>query len=79
MTDDGVRTMLRELEELERELSAERRRLQDRIDFVRGGGAYAGGEIESDRLRQLEERERELSTRRRSLQRQIDAARHRPR
>jgi hypothetical protein len=65
---------LRELEELERQLSKERTRLQQRIDFVRAGtGAPATAEVEA--LGRLEEREKELSARRRALHRQIDAAR----
>jgi Skp family chaperone for outer membrane proteins len=58
--------------EAERSLSAERRRLQDRIDSLRAGGAAASAEIEADRLRQLEAREREVSKRRRALHRQLD-------
>jgi hypothetical protein len=63
-----------ELDELEREertLSDRRRRLQERIDFVRGGGAEAT-ELSLQRL--LAE-ERELSTRRRELHKRIDELR----
>jgi hypothetical protein len=67
---------LRELEELERSLSRERTRLQQRIDFVRAGTG-APGSAEAEQLRRLEERERELSQRRRTLHRQIDNARAR--
>ena len=70
------RDALRELEELERSLSEERTRLQDRIDFVRAGTG-APGVAEIDQLRRLEEKERDLSQRRRALHRQIDAARAR--
>jgi hypothetical protein len=66
---------LRELEELERSLSKERTRLQERIDFVRGTGA--GDPTVAKQLEQLEARERALSHRRRALHRQIDAARAR--
>jgi predicted nucleic acid-binding Zn-ribbon protein len=69
---DSYQGAWKELEEHERALSAERRRLQDRIDFVRATGATQSL-AESDQLRHLEERERELSARRRSLHRQIDA------
>lgn len=67
---------LRELVELERQLSKERTRLQARIDFVRAGTG-APGTSELDQLKRLEDRERELSHRRRTLHRQIDAARAR--
>ena len=67
---------MRELEELERQLSKERTRLQARIDFVRAGTG-APGTSELDQLSRLQERERELSQRRRALHRQIDAARAR--
>jgi hypothetical protein len=70
------RDALRELEELERSLSRQRARLQDRIDFVRTGTGK-GDAIVEEQLRRLEERERELSERRRTLHRQIDAARAR--
>ena len=66
---------LRELEELERSLSRQRTRLQERIDFVRGTGA--GDPTGEEQLKQLEARERDLSQRRRALHRQIDAARAR--
>jgi hypothetical protein len=67
---------LRELEEFERQLSRDRTKLQQRIDFVRAGTGTADATAE-DQLRRLEERERDLSSRRRALHRQIDAARAR--
>jgi hypothetical protein len=67
---------LRELEELERQLSRDRTRLQQRIDFVRAGTGVSD-DAADDQLRRLEERERELSARRRALHRQIDTARAR--
>jgi hypothetical protein len=67
---------LYELEELERALSQQRRRLQDRIDFARTrGGTPDAATV--DHLLGLEEKEREVSARRRALHRQIDAARAR--
>jgi hypothetical protein len=66
---------LNELEELERSLSKERTRLQERIDFVRGTGATDRHAVEQ--LELLEAKERDLSLRRRALHRQIDAARAR--
>ena len=68
---------LKELEELEQQLSKERTRLQARIDFVRAGTG-APGTSELDQLERLEQqKEQELSQRRRALHRQIDAARAR--
>ena len=68
--------VLRELQELEAQLSKERTRLQARIDFVRAGTG-APGTSELDQLKRLEEKEHELSKRRRALHRQIDSARAR--
>jgi predicted nucleic acid-binding Zn-ribbon protein len=65
---------LRELEELERQLSRDRTRLQQRIDFVRAGTGMSDATAD-DQLRRLEQRERDLSDRRRALHRQLDAAR----
>lgn len=67
---------LKELEELEQQLSKERTRLQARIDFVRAGTG-APGTSELDQLERLQRKEQELSQRRRALHRQIDAARAR--
>lgn len=66
-----------ELEELEREeqsLSARRRRLHDRIDFLRGGGDPEAVGAELDRL--LEEESR-VSARRREIHRRLDELRPR--
>jgi hypothetical protein len=60
--------LLEQLEEEERRISAERRRLQDRIDY------FAGSE-DSAALGELERKERELSDRRRELHEQIDGLR----
>jgi len=76
MPESPYADALRELEELERELSRTRTVLQQRIDFVRAGTGVSD-ETASDQLRRLEERERELSQRRRALHRQIDVARAR--
>jgi hypothetical protein len=58
----------------ERARSAQRRRLQDRIDFLRGGG---GGPIEenAERITDLERQEREVSRERRELHELIEIAR----
>jgi predicted nucleic acid-binding Zn-ribbon protein len=62
--------LLAQLEEEERLISAERRRLQDRIDY------FAGAE-DSAALAELERKEREFSARRRELHDQIDDLRPR--
>ena len=71
-SDDAKRLAL--LEREERVASAKRRRLQDRIDFMRSGGD-TGSTSEKERLRLLLEEERELSERRRQLHIEIDALR----
>jgi hypothetical protein len=74
MSASDIAKRMAELEREERVASTKRRRLQDRIDFVRSGGAAAsnGGD---ERLRRLQEEERELSERRRELHTAIDALR----
>ena len=76
MPESPYADALRELEELERQLSRDRTKLQQRIDFVRHGTATADDSA-ADQLERLQERERDLSARRRALHRQIDAARRR--
>jgi hypothetical protein len=61
--------LLEQLAEEERIISAERRRLQDRIDY------FAGVAGSSDELAELERKERDLSQRRRELHERIDALR----
>jgi hypothetical protein len=61
--------LLEQLDEEERLISAERRRLQDRIDY------FAGVAGSSDELAELERKERHLSQRRRELHERIDALR----
>jgi hypothetical protein len=61
--------LLEQLDEEERIISAERRRLQDRIDF------FAGVAGSSDELVALEQKEHDLSRRRRELHERIDALR----
>ncbi len=68
-----VERELERLESEERALSARRRRLHERIDFLRAGGADDPGG--ADALAQLEQQEREVSAARRSLHRQIDELR----
>jgi hypothetical protein len=63
--------LLEELDEEERLLSAERRRLQDRIDYYAGPG-------QTGDLTELERKERELSQRRSELHARIDALRGSP-
>ena len=66
--DERIELLLTELEEEERLLSAERRRLQDRIDYFSGTG-------QDPQLAELELREQDLSRRRRELHDRIDAIR----
>jgi hypothetical protein len=71
MSVDGgkqLELLLAELDEEERLLSAERRRVQDRIDY------YAGPDGNAE-LAELERKERALSERRRELHERIDALR----
>jgi hypothetical protein len=59
--------LLDQLDEEERLLSAERRRLQDRIDYFAGEDSAEAAE--------LERKEQDLSRRRRQLHERIDALR----
>jgi predicted nucleic acid-binding Zn-ribbon protein len=72
-TADNAR-LLATLEGEERAVSSRRRRLHDRIDFMRSGSATPSPEHEQ-RLGELQEEERQLSERRRELHLQIDALR----
>lgn len=76
-TDAGEQLALQlaRLQEEERAVSLQRRRLQDRIDLFLGGGAT--NDVAGDELHQLRARERELSERRRELHGQIDVLRAR--
>lgn len=66
--------LLAELEIEERTVSSKRRRLHNRLDFMRSGAAVASAD-HTEQLHRLEEEERELSVRRRELHLQIDALR----
>ena len=70
--DDARR--LAQLESEERTVSSKRRRVHDRLDFMRSGAAVPSDDHE-ERLQQLTEEERELSHRRRELHFEIDALR----
>jgi hypothetical protein len=63
-----LEVLLDQLDEEERLLSAERRRLQDRIDY------FASTE-QSPELAELERKEQDLSRRRRELHERIDTLR----
>jgi len=65
---------LQRLEAEERTLSARRTRLQDRIDFLRGGG---GGPVEesAELIADLQRQEREVSEQRLELHERIEIAR----
>jgi predicted nucleic acid-binding Zn-ribbon protein len=65
---------LARLESEERALSSKRRRLHDRIDFLRSSGATPTDDGDP-RLQQLQEEEREVSQRRRELHAEIDVLR----
>jgi hypothetical protein len=70
----GQNEVLVELEREERRLSAKRRRLQERIDFLQaGGGGFAESALEQ--LASLRQTESELSRQRRELHVQIDSLR----
>jgi hypothetical protein len=64
---------LARLEQEERAASQRRRRLHERIDFLRGNGVYDADSVE--RLAKLEVEEKEVSRRRRELHGLIDALR----
>lgn len=70
--DDARR--LAQLEIEERTVSSKRRRLHNRLDFMRGGAAVQSADHE-EQLHKLEEEEREISARRRELHVEIDALR----
>jgi predicted nucleic acid-binding Zn-ribbon protein len=65
---------LAQLETEERSASSRRRRLQDRLDFLRSGAAVPTPDHD-EQVRRLEAEEREASDRRRELHLQIDALR----
>ena len=69
---DTVRDLAR-LEQEERAASQRRRRLHERIDFIRGSAAQ--DEDSLDRLAKLEVEEKEVSHHRRELHGRIDALR----
>jgi chromosome segregation ATPase len=64
---------LARLEQEERAVSQRRRRLHERIDFIRGSGAQDEDSLE--RLAKLQLEEKEVSSRRRELHARIDALR----
>jgi hypothetical protein len=70
LSAEGLRRF-RQLVGEERRISAQRRRLHDRIDFVKGLGD-AGDEETASRLAYLLEKEREVSRQRKELHRLID-------
>ena len=71
-TDDT--RILAQLETEERSVSTRRRRIHDRLDFMRSGASVPSPD-HAEKLRLLEEEERELSERRRELHAQIDSLR----
>jgi predicted nucleic acid-binding Zn-ribbon protein len=65
---------LAQLEIEERTVSSRRRRVQDRLDFMRSGAAVPSAD-HAERVQQLEEEERTLSAHRRELHAEIDMLR----
>ena len=65
---------LAQLNKQERSLSARRVRLQNRIDFLRSGGAGPVDKV-ADQLAELVEEEREVSRQRREMHDHIELAR----
>ena len=70
----GESRRLAQLETEERSVSSRRRRLHDRLDFMRSGAAVPSADHEA-KLRELEEEERALSVRRMELHAEIDGLR----
>jgi hypothetical protein len=66
--------LLEELEQEERLLSAQRRRLQDRIDLL-PGAATGSGAADEAQVRTLREQERDVSERRRAVHDRIELLR----
>lgn len=75
LTDGDLAVLLEQLESQERSVSNRRRRLHDRIDFLRVSGNADGTPATTEQLAELDRQERELSQTRRELHRQIAAAR----
>ncbi len=72
-----VNEHVRQLEKLtaeERALSVRRSRLQDRIDFLRGGGGGPGEDV-TELIEELLRQERDVSEQRRELHERIEIAR----
>lgn len=72
LSDSEIREVLDELEPEEHSISARRRRLHERIDFVRAAHDDA---TSAALLPELDAQEREISAARRVLHRRIDALR----
>jgi hypothetical protein len=68
--------LLEQLEDEERSLSAQRRRLQDRIDLL-PGAATGTDSADEEQLRVLREQERWISERRRAVHNRIELVRAR--
>jgi hypothetical protein len=71
---EADRLLLEQLEEEERALSAQRRRLQDRIDLL-PGAATGTDSADEGQLRRLREQERDVSERRRAVHDRIELLR----
>jgi hypothetical protein len=71
--DPKLTELIARLTQQERHVSAVRRRLHQRIEFVKTGGAGFGDAVDGQ-LAGLEGEEREISTERHKLHRVLDAA-----
>lgn len=75
LTVSELDRLLEQLEAEERTLSGRRRRLHDRIDFVRAGGNPDGTPASPEQLEALDAQERTISDERKALHARIDAVR----
>lgn len=73
LNDPKLTELIARLSQQERHVSAVRRRLHQRVEFVKSGGA-GFGEATDGQLADLETEEREISRERHKLHRVLDAA-----
>ena len=75
LTPAELDRLLEQLETEERAVSGRRRRLHDRIDFVRAGGNPDGTPASSEQLAGFDVQERAISDERKALHARIDEVR----